>query len=68
VTPSGLTFVTDGRYAEQAALELAASGVSAAIEMGRTESERRAHLRTASDGVGRLGIEASASAGCSSAS
>ena len=58
LTPSGLTFVTDGRYAEQAALELAASGVDAAIETGRTDSEARAHLVAASAGAGRLGVEA----------
>lgn len=58
VTPSGLTLVTDGRYVEQAAHELAAAGVEATIESGRSEVDRRDLLRSVAGGVHRLGLEA----------
>ena len=58
VRPSALTLVTDGRYAEQAEQDLRAAGVTARIEVGRTEGERRAAVSGAAAGVRRLGLEA----------
>jgi Xaa-Pro aminopeptidase len=60
VTPRGLVFVTDGRYRDQAAGQLAGAGVTAAVEIGRTSDERRAILTGAAAGVPRLGLEADA--------
>ena len=54
----GLVFVTDGRYRDQAADELAAAGVEADIEIGRTSEEQRDLLAKAAGGIGRLGLEA----------
>jgi Xaa-Pro aminopeptidase len=58
VTPSGLTFVTDGRYGGQAAEQLGSAAVSAAIEIGATNSAQREALQRAASGVRRLGLEA----------
>lgn len=58
VTPDGLTFVTDGRYAEQSADQLAAAGVDARIEISNTEQRQR--LAAAAEGVARLGLQADA--------
>jgi Xaa-Pro aminopeptidase len=58
VTSAGLTLVTDGRYAEQAVDQLANAGVAAAIEVGRSERDRRALLLSATQGLRRLGLEA----------
>jgi Xaa-Pro aminopeptidase len=58
VLPTALTLVTDGRYGEQAEQELAAAGVDARIDVGRTESERRAAMSGAVAGIRRLGLEA----------
>ncbi|MFO7281741.1 MAG: Xaa-Pro peptidase family protein [Thermoanaerobacterales bacterium] len=60
VTPDRLVFVTDGRYRDQAAAQLAAAGVEADIEIGRTADEQRTLLAGAAKGVGRLGLEAEA--------
>jgi Xaa-Pro aminopeptidase len=60
VTPRGLVFVTDGRYRDQAAGQLAGAGVTAAVEIGRTSDEQRAILTGAAAGVPRLGLEADA--------
>ena len=56
VLPDELVFVTDGRYGEQAADQLAAAGVDAIIEVTTTEQE--AVLRRSAAGVDRLGLEA----------
>ncbi len=57
VDPEGLLFVTDGRYDEQAAGELAAAGVEARIEIGRTLDAQREVVSTHVQGTGRLGLE-----------
>ena len=60
VTPDRLVFVTDGRYRDQAAAQLAAAGVEADIEIGRTADEQRTLLTGAAAGVRRLGLESEA--------
>lgn len=50
-----LVLVTDGRYQEQAADQLAAAGVAAELEITR---DATAVLTTVLDGVGRIGVEA----------
>ncbi|HZA75940.1 MAG TPA: Xaa-Pro peptidase family protein [Acidimicrobiales bacterium] len=52
-----LVFVTDGRYRDQAAAEVAAAGAEARIEIGREEEARRQVLADAVVGMGRLGLE-----------
>jgi Xaa-Pro aminopeptidase len=51
-------FVTDGRYRDQAASELAAAGVEARTVVGLEEDARRRALASAATGLGRLGLEA----------
>jgi Xaa-Pro aminopeptidase len=58
VAPDELLFVTDGRYRDQAADELASAGVDARIEIGRSSDEQRELLSTPAKAVGRLGLEA----------
>jgi Xaa-Pro aminopeptidase len=58
VDGDGLTFVTDGRYRDQAADQLGAAGVEAAVRIGRTADEQREHLAGAAAGLARLGLEA----------
>ncbi|MEQ1786823.1 MAG: Xaa-Pro peptidase family protein, partial [Acidimicrobiales bacterium] len=58
VRPDELTFVTDGRYEEQAAAQLAAAGVAADIVIGRTAEVQRAALAGLAAGIPRLGLEA----------
>lgn len=58
VTSDGLTFVTDGRYGEQATAQLAAAGVEAAIEV--TGTGQREAVAGAVAGVSRLALEADA--------
>jgi len=58
VAPDGLVFVTDGRYRDQAADELAAAGVEADIRIGRTTEAQRELLAKAAGGLARLGLEA----------
>lgn len=58
VGPDGLRFVTDGRYEEQAAGQLAAVGVHADIHVGRTVAEQRTIVAGHVSGVARLGLEA----------
>lgn len=55
VTDDRLLFVTDGRYRDQAAEQLAAAGVDADIVIS-TDPGRA--LRTAARGIGRVGLEA----------
>lgn len=59
VTPAGLTFVTDGRYGQQAADQLAAAGVSAEIRVVNAQKAPVVGAVEAS-GARRLGLEASA--------
>jgi Xaa-Pro aminopeptidase len=58
VGPDRLVFVTDGRYRDQSAAELAAAGVGADIEIGRTSDDQRDVLTKAAGAVDRLGLEA----------
>ena len=60
VAPDGLVFVTDGRYRDQAAGELAAARVEADIHIGRTTDAQRELLVKAAAGLARLGLEAEA--------
>jgi Xaa-Pro aminopeptidase len=60
VTPDGLTFVTDGRYGEQAEAQLAAVGVTAAIEVASTGQKDLVSAAVAAAGIDRLGLEADA--------
>jgi Xaa-Pro aminopeptidase len=60
VAADGLLFVTDGRYRDQAASQLAAAGVDAEVAIGRTADEQRELLAGPASGVTRLGLEAAA--------
>ncbi len=60
VTPAGLTFVTDHRYGEQAAAQLAAAGVTAAIEVANAGQKDRVTGAVAAAGAHRVGLEADA--------
>src|SRR5438270_778629 len=60
VRPDGLVFVTDGRYRDQAADQLAAAGVDADIGIGLNADRQREIIGTAAAGVARLGLEAHA--------
>jgi Xaa-Pro aminopeptidase len=53
-----LTFVTDGRYRDQAAAELGATGVEATVLIGKTVAEQREHLAAPAKALARLGLEA----------
>ncbi len=55
VRPHDLVLVTDGRYQEQAADQLAAAGVPAQVEITRETDTR---LATVLDGLARVGLEA----------
>lgn len=61
VANSGLSLVTDGRYATQAAEQLAEAGVVARLEIHATASAQLDAIGSAltAEGVGRLGLEAS---------
>jgi Xaa-Pro aminopeptidase len=52
-----LVFVTDGRYRDQAASQLAEAGVEARTVIGLEEDARRQTLAGAATGVGRIGLE-----------
>jgi Xaa-Pro aminopeptidase len=59
VLPEDLVFVTDGRYRDQAAAQLADAMVAADISIGRTSEEQRELLvPRVTGGVARLGLEA----------
>jgi Xaa-Pro aminopeptidase len=58
VGPGELVFVSDGRYAEQAAEQLAAAGVDARLEIRTSQADQRQALATAAKGIARLGLEA----------
>ena len=59
VTPGGLTFVTDGRYGQQAAEQLGAAGVAAAALLARLRrpalAAAPAGMPEVADGLGRTG-------------
>lgn len=55
VTAEAVTFVTDGRYRDQAADQLAGSGVEADIAIANDPGPE---LRSAARGIGRIGLEA----------
>jgi Xaa-Pro aminopeptidase len=58
VQPDELVFVSDGRYAEQAAEQLEAAGVDARIEIRTAQAEQRTVLAEAARGFARMGLEA----------
>jgi Xaa-Pro aminopeptidase len=58
VEPAALTFVTDGRYEEQAAGELGVAAVDAEIVVGRTAAIQQELVSTRASDVARLGLEA----------
>ncbi len=53
-----LTFVTDGRYEEQAGTQLAAAGVAADIQVGRTLGQQQELVTDRAAGSQRIGLEA----------
>ena len=59
VRPDDLVFVTDGRYRDQSAMELATAGVDARIRVGRTAGSQKEYLQEEASGITRLGLEAS---------
>lgn len=58
VGPDEVVFVSDGRYKDQAADQLAAAGVPARIEISGTEQKRIVHDAAAAKGYTRVGLEA----------
>jgi Xaa-Pro aminopeptidase len=58
VGPDEMVFVTDGRYAEQAADQLGAAGVPARIEVRASQAAQRDAMSEAAAGYRRLGLEA----------
>ena len=58
VRADALSFVTDGRYEEQAGGELADAGVAADISIGRTAAAQQDAVGELTRDVGRLGLEA----------
>jgi Xaa-Pro aminopeptidase len=58
VAPHRITFVSDGRYGEQAAEQLAQAGIDAEIEI--TGTEQRERVASAAAGITRLGLESGA--------
>lgn len=58
VAADGAALVTDGRYEEQAAEELAAAGVDAEVVIGRTQADQAAVLAERLAGAAAVGLEA----------
>ena len=58
LTPDALVLVTDGRYTEQAAVQVAAAGVAARVVIGATADAQTEVQRSALDGRARVGLEA----------
>lgn len=54
----GMLLVTDGRYEEQAAGQIAAAGVSADLQVGRSVEAQRAMVTERLAGIARVGLEA----------
>jgi Xaa-Pro aminopeptidase len=58
VAPAGQVLVTDGRYRDQAAEELATARAAASLAIGATVAEQRDLVAAAAAGVARLGLQA----------
>jgi len=58
VTPDELLFVSDGRYRDQAADEIAAAGVDARVEIVAADPEKVVADAATAAGITRLGLEA----------
>ncbi|HEY3241081.1 MAG TPA: aminopeptidase P family protein [Acidimicrobiia bacterium] len=58
VGPDEVLFVSDGRYRDQAADQLAAAGVPARIEISGADQKRIVHDAAVAAGYGRVGLEA----------
>ncbi|MGQ0434794.1 MAG: M24 family metallopeptidase [Microthrixaceae bacterium] len=58
VDEEGLLFVTDARYEERATAQLAAAGVAATIEIGRTLAHQKERITGRLAGAARIGLEA----------
>jgi len=58
VGPDEVLFVSDGRYKDQSADQLAAAGVRARIEISGTEQKKIVHAAAAAGGYRRIGLEA----------
>ncbi|MGZ4735781.1 MAG: M24 family metallopeptidase [Acidimicrobiia bacterium] len=58
VTTSDALLVTDGRYKDQAAEQIEATGAPARVGVGTTQAKQSEILREAASGVDRLGLEA----------
>jgi len=58
VRPGEVTFVTDGRYGEQADEQLASAGVRATVHVGATLAAQREVLQRALGAASRLALEA----------
>jgi Xaa-Pro aminopeptidase len=58
VLPDGLLFVSDGRYAEQSAEQLAAAGVAARIEISNQQQREIVSGAVADAGASVVGLEA----------
>ena len=56
--PDRLVLITDGRYRERAADELAAAGVQGEVVTGFTQAEQHAALVSQFDGIASVGVEA----------
>ncbi|MGD9997890.1 MAG: M24 family metallopeptidase [Ilumatobacteraceae bacterium] len=57
VLPDQIVLVTDGRYGEQAARQLAAAGCSGTVRVGRTAADLLDLVAAAVDGIDRVGFE-----------
>jgi Xaa-Pro aminopeptidase len=60
VTPAGLTFVTDGRYGQQAEAQLGAAGVAADVQVTSLGQRDAVVGALAASGVEQVGLEADA--------
>lgn len=58
VLPDRMAVVTDGRYAEQVADEVARAGAEADVRIGQTGEKQRIALAGALEGAGKVGLEA----------
>lgn len=60
VRPADAVLVTDGRYRDQSAEQIAASGAPARVDVGLTQARQREILQALTAGIGHLGLEAQA--------
>jgi Xaa-Pro aminopeptidase len=58
ITATDALLVTDGRYKDQSAEQIAESGARARVGVGTTQTKQSEILREAANGIGRLGLEA----------